>query len=82
MRDLKDSIDQKMEQDFTELSVQVSNADEGVQKSEIKVTDIEEVQLLYKPPRLFRKSLIFKTLKLFGAQPEPQTKFNRPIKEQ
>ena len=69
-----------MEQEFTELSVQVSCETEEVQNGE--VTDIEEVQLIYKPPRLFRKSLIFKTWKLFGAQQESCEKLHRPIREQ
>lgn len=71
-----------MEQEFTELSVQVSCETEEVQKGEAKETDIEEVQLIYKPPRLFRKSLIFKTWKLFGVQQESHEKLHRPMREQ
>lgn len=60
-----------MKQDFTELSVQVCQSDGDLLKSEstVEATDIEEEEeLIYKPPRLFRKSLIFKTWKLFGGK--------------
>lgn len=44
--------------------------------------DTEEAHLVYKSPRLFRKSLIFKTWKLFHGQEEPEAKTqSRPLKE-
>lgn len=41
----------------------------------------DEVKLICKPPRLFRKSIIYKTLKLCGWSHETDVKVSRPLKE-
>lgn len=67
-----------------EFSVIHSCAIEDASKDENEADDAanaEDVKLLYKPPRLFRKSLIYKTWKLFGTKIELEPKVNRPLKE-
>lgn len=72
-------MEPKVEQDFTNLSIQVTCVSEDFQKN--NEADTEDVQLIYQSPRLFRKSLFFKTQNLFGGQPEPKTRSTRPIRE-
>lgn len=65
----------------------VIEADSPVKQVQDKVEnevegDTEEAHLMYKSPRLFRKSLIFKTWKLFHGQAKPEAKTqSRPMKE-
>lgn len=61
-----------MEQDVPKLCVQNPHVIEDVKKCEEKV---------YRAPRLFRKSLIFKTMKLFAKNDEREQKVYRPLKE-
>lgn len=43
--------------------------------------EAEEIKLVYKSPRLFRRSLIYKTWKLFQEPVDAERKLNRPLKE-
>lgn len=75
---------EKPEKEIPELSVEnpyiIEDAIKNVSSDEIE--DVEKVHLLYKSPRLFRKSIIFKTLKLFGKQEsQEEPKLNRSFKE-
>lgn len=67
-----------MEQDVPELSVHVI---EDVRKCEERVDAADKEHLVYQAPRLFRKSLIFKTMKLFAKNEEREQKVYRPLKE-
>lgn len=67
-----------LELNFTDPACIIETA-EKVQVDD-GVTD-EQIQLIYKAPRLFRKSLIYKTFELFGSKLEYEPKVNRPLKE-
>lgn len=74
------SSDEKKE--IPELCVENPCVIENVLKEEKEVIDAEEVNLIYKPPRFFRRSLINKTIKLFEANDEnKKPKKKRPLRQ-
>lgn len=70
-----------MEKYVPELCVQNPHVIEDDAKSEGKPCDTDEVKLVYRAPRLFRKSIIFKTMNLFGRNDGKEEKVDRPFKE-
>lgn len=74
---------EKSEKDFPELKVENPYIIEEAKKDVDKEADedLMKVDLIYKSPRLFRKSIIYKTWKLFGAQNQNEPKLNRSFKE-
>lgn len=74
-----------MSEEVPELSVKNPYVvEEGPKDEPIKDSQIEDAELIYKSPRLFRRSLIHKTWKLFKKdqlKDENEPKFNRPLKE-
>lgn len=70
---------ERPELEVPELRVKNPYIIEEIEKPKVK--NEVEADLLYKSPRLFRKSIIYKTLKLFGAQNEQEPKLNRTLKE-
>lgn len=79
------SVGENMSEGVPELSVKNPYVvEEGMKDEPIKDNQIEDAELIYKSPRLFRRSLIHKTWKLFKKdQPkdEKESKFNRSLKE-
>lgn len=74
----------KVEKEIQEISVDNPySIEEDVkdEKRENASVGSDGVKLVYNTPRLFRKSLIFKTWKLFGAKKECEPKLYRPLKE-
>jgi hypothetical protein len=69
------------EKEIPEISVENSREVHEQGKSESPGVEPEKVHLIYKPPRLFRKSLIYKTMKLFGSNSEEKRRQNRPLRE-
>lgn len=76
---------EKSEKELPELCVGnpyiIEEAIKDQDASRGEIEDSEKVQLLYQSPRLFRKSIIHKTLKLFGTKDHEEPKLNRTFKE-
>lgn len=75
-----------MDKEEAIVSVEIPYVVEADKEKDDKVFDTleekEKENLTYTSPRLFRKSLIFKTLKLFKEKDEElKPKLNRPLKE-
>lgn len=68
------------EKEIPELSVENPCVIENIFKENKEVIDLEKVELIYEPPRFFRRSLIYKTLKFFDKEKkEEELKFDRPL---
>jgi hypothetical protein len=69
------------ETEIPELSVENPCAVEDPKENK-EVIDAEEVKLIYKPPRFFRRSLIYKTLKFFEKkEKDEKPKLKRPLRQ-
>lgn len=74
---------EKSQEEIPELSVEGPCVIETV-KEEKRVVDFEDVNLIYKPPRFFRRSIFSKTIKLFGEQnldKKVKVKKKRPLRQ-
>jgi hypothetical protein len=75
-------FDDNKEQEIPELKVENICVVEDVLKENKEVTDAEGVELIYKPPRFFRRSLIHKTLKFFEKKEKNEkSKLKRPLRQ-
>lgn len=70
-----------MGQDVPELGVENPHVMEDAVKDKREAVDADEVEskTTKRAPRMFRRSLIFKTMNLFGSDNEQ--KMSRPFKE-
>lgn len=67
--------------DFDSPYVIEEDSMKQVETNNEAITDTDKDFLTYKSPRLFRKSLIFKTWNLFRGPVEEKSKLDRPLKE-
>lgn len=77
----------KVEKEIQEITVEnpytIEDDEKDAKRSSVSASS-EKIKLVYKSPRMFRKSLIYKTWKLFGTKKpksEPEEKYFRPLKE-
>lgn len=69
-----------VQQEIPELCVENPKALADVEKPENKATSDNGFEFYYKPPRLFRQSIIVKTWKLFKTQDEQQLIEKKPAR--
>jgi hypothetical protein len=68
----------KIEEEIPELKVENPCV---VEKEVKEVIAAEEIQLIYKPPRFFRRSIFSKTIKSFGEKElSKKSKVKRPLR--
>lgn len=68
------------EKEIPELSIENACVIEDVSKENKEVIDADGVELIYKAPRFFQRSLIHKTMKIFQKK-ETKPKLKRPLRQ-